>query len=144
MIKITTSTIINRPHQDIFAYITNFENNPKWQGGMVEAKFTSEGPLQKGSTYDQVAKFLGKQIISSFEVVEYKENETITIKSTASSFPIVVTRSVTPTPKGTKVTAVVEGDAGGFFKIAQPLMKLMVKKSVKSDYKKLKKLLEQS
>lgn len=143
MIKVTTSILINRPYQDIFAYITNFENNPKWQGGMIEANFTTEGPIQKGSTYDQVAKFLGKRIISTFEVVKYIENEKIKIKSVASSFPITVTRTVEPIEEATKVIAIVEGDPSGFFKIAKPLMKRMVHQSVKSDYRKLKKILEQ-
>jgi uncharacterized membrane protein len=73
MIKVNVSVIINKPHQEIFAYIANFENNPKWQGGMLEATFTSEGPLQKGSTYEQVATFLGKKIYTTFEVIQFEK-----------------------------------------------------------------------
>jgi hypothetical protein len=36
----------------------------------------------------------------------------------------------------------VEGDSRGFFKIAEPLMKIMVGKSVNGYYKRLKKQLE--
>jgi hypothetical protein len=75
VIRIQTSIFIKRPYQDIFAYISNFENNPKWQGGMIEAKFTTNGPIQEGSSYDQVARFLGKRVISTFTVVEYKEDQ---------------------------------------------------------------------
>ncbi|WP_349408934.1 SRPBCC family protein [Pseudalkalibacillus sp. SCS-8] len=144
MIKVVVSNTINRPHDQVFSYIANFENNPKWQGGMVDARFTSQGPLGVGSTYEQVATFLGKEIKTTFKVVEYEENKRIKIESIKSTFPITVTRIVEPQTEGTKVTAIVEGDASKVFKIAQPFMKLMVKQSVKSDYKNLKKQLEHS
>ena len=38
---------------------------------MQECRWTSEPPLRLGSTYDQEAKFLGKAIVSSFEVIEF-------------------------------------------------------------------------
>ncbi|MCF6139024.1 SRPBCC family protein [Pseudalkalibacillus berkeleyi] len=142
MIKINVSNTIHAPHDRVFSYISNFENNPKWQGGMVSARFTSEGPIGVGSTYEQVAKFLGKEITTTFKVVEYEENRKIKIESIKSTFPITVTRTVEPHKEGTLVSAIVEGDASKTFKVAQPLMKLMVKKSVKSDYKNLKKQLE--
>ncbi len=142
MIKVIVSNTINQPHDKVFSYISNFENNPKWQGGMVEARFTSDGPIGVGSTYEQVATFLGKEILTTFKVVEYEENHKIKIESIKSTFPITVTRVVEPLDGETKVTAIVEGDASNVFKIAQPFMKLMVKQSVKSDYKKLKKQLE--
>jgi hypothetical protein len=43
---------------------------------------------------------------------------------------------------GTEVTAIIEGDASGFFKIAEPLLKWMVQRSISSDYTNLKKILE--
>lgn len=142
MIKVNVSININKPYQEIFAYIANFENNPKWQGGMLEATFTSDGPLQIGSTYEQVATFLGKKIYTTFEVIQFEKDHLIKINSVESSFPITVTRFVEPAAEGTKVSAIVEGDASKFFKIAQPLLKAMVKRSVTSDYKRLKKLME--
>ena len=51
MIKIETTVHVERPPQEVFAYLANFENNPKWQSGMREAQFTSEPPLRLGSTY---------------------------------------------------------------------------------------------
>ena len=142
MIKVETSVVIARPPNEVFAYISNFENNPQWQSGMQEAKFTSEGPLDVGSTYTQVAKFLGRRIESTFEVIEYQPNRMVKASSTSGSFPITFTRIVEPVGSGTKVTAVVEGDASGFFKLAEPLLARMVQRSVGADYANLKRKLE--
>lgn len=143
MIKIETRVQINRPTDEIFLFISNFENNPRWQSGQLEARFTSDGPLGVGSTYEQVAKFLGRRVVSTFEVVEYEPGRKVKASSTSGSFPITFTRIVEPFEGGSEVTAIIEGDASGFFKLAEPLLSLMVHRSVDSDYQNLKQLLEQ-
>ena len=142
MIRVETKVEINRPSEEVFAFISNFENNPKWQSGQLEARFTSEGPLGVGSTYDQVAKFLGRRIVSTFEVLEYESNRKVKASSTSGSFPITFTRLVQPIDGGTIVKAIIEGDATGFFRLAQPLLGRMVQRSVDSDYKNLKRIME--
>ena len=109
---------------------------------MVEARFTSEGPLDVGSTYDQVARFLGRQVDSTFEVIAYEPGRMVKATSTAGSFPITFTRMVEPRETGCRVTAIIEGSAGGFFKLAEPLLARMVQRSVEGDYANLKKVLE--
>lgn len=42
------------------------------------------------------------------------------------------------------VNAIVEGDASGFFKVAEPLMRRLAQRSVDGDYAKLKEVLESS
>jgi uncharacterized membrane protein len=142
MIKVQTSVVISRSPKAVFAYISNFENNPRWQGGIKEARFTSHGPLGVGSTYAQVATFLGRRVESTFEVIDYQPNRLVKATSTSGSFPITFTRIVEPVDHGTKVSAIVEGDATGFFKLAQPLLARMVQKSVDADYTNLKQILE--
>ncbi len=142
MIRVVTGVQIDKPSDEVFAFISNFENNPKWQSGQLEARFSSEGPLRVGSTYDQVAKFLGRRIESSFEVLEYEPNRTVKASSTGGSFPITFTRMVEPHEGGAKVTAIIEGNASGFFKLAEPLLSRMVQRSVDSDYRTLKRVME--
>jgi hypothetical protein len=142
MIKVETNVVINRPPEEIFAYISNFENNPEWQSGMQEATFTSEGSLGVGSTYAQVAKFLGRRIESTFEVIGYEPKRMVKATSTSGSFPITFARLVEPVEGGTQVAAIIEGDASGFFKLAEPLLAWMVKRSVDADYANLKHILE--
>lgn len=142
MIIVETSVHIDRHPDEVFDFISNFENNPKWQSGMVSAKFASQGPLRIGSTYSQEAKFLGRPVISEFEVIEFEPNRMIKAASTLGSFPITFTRMVEPHKNGTLVSAVVEGDASGFFKLAELLLRRMVQRSVEGDYRNLKQILE--
>ena len=82
-------------------------------------------------------------IVSEFEVIEYEPGHRIKAASTSGSFPITFTRIVEPGDKDALVKAIVEGDASGFFKLAEPLMARMVQRSVDSDYQNLKRILEQ-
>ena len=142
MIRVETSVVINRRPEDVFAYISNFENNPHWQGGMKEARFISQGPLGVGSTYTQVATFLGRRVESSFEVIDYQSNRLVKATSISGSFPITFTHIVEPVDDGTQVSAIVEGDAISSSKLAQPLLAWMVQRSVDADYASLKELPE--
>jgi uncharacterized membrane protein len=143
MIQVKVSVHIRRSPEEIFAYLSNFENNPKWQSGMVSAKFTSPGPIRVGSTYSQKARFLGRPVISEFEVVEYEPGRRVKITSTSGTFPITVTRMVEPDgDSGSHVRAIIEGDASGVYRLAEPILARMVQRSVQGDYLRLKSVLE--
>ncbi len=138
-------TAIRRPSEEVFAFLADFEANPRWQKGMKACKFITEPPLRVGSRYEQEASFLGRKIRSLFEVVDLVPGRSITITTIESSFPITVTRSVEPDGEGgSRVRAEVSGDATGFFRIARPLLARMVQRSVDRDYRVLKESLEAS
>ncbi len=140
---VQASVDIGRPPARVFEYLSNFENNPTWQSGMRHARFTSDPPLRVGSTYEQVARFLGRRIVSSFEVTEFIPGESISIASVGGSFPIQITRRVQAlSDSSTRVTADISGQPGRMFLIATPLLRWIVQRSGNKDYANLKRILE--
>ncbi len=123
-----------------FAYLAEFENNPRWQGGMVSCEWTSKTRGEVGSTYVQQAKFLGKRIDTHFAVTAVDPGRSIHIESTVSTFPIQVTRTVEPKGEGCVVTARIQGQPTGLMSLLSGL----VKRSVAKDYRALKVLLERA
>jgi uncharacterized membrane protein len=144
MKPIVVNIEINRPAPEVFDYLEDVENNPKWLRGMISAQWTTEPPVRVGSRYEQLAKFMGKQIRTSFEVVAHEPPKKITISSReGSSFPITVTRAVEPLDaRGCRVTETVDSEPGGFYRIAQPILRVLVRRTIGRDYKRLKALLE--
>ena len=143
MKPVTVTVDVDRPPDEVFAYVSDFENNPRWQKGMRTCTWTSPAPHGLGSTYDQVAHFLGRDVVSSFEVVEHDAGRRVRITSTAGPFPITETRIVEPLDGGrTRLTAVVEGEGSAFFKLAGPLLRALVARSVTGDYRRLRDGLE--
>lgn len=143
MIEVVVSVEVARPADEVFAYLADWSNNPQWQDGMVACTWTSEPPLQVGSTYDQEARFLGRPIVSSFEVVEHEPGRRVRIVTTQSTMPLDITREVEPLDEGrTRVTATIRGGPEGLLSLADPLTERMVRRNVEADYARLKALLE--
>jgi hypothetical protein len=134
---------IARPSDEVFAFLSDSSNNPRWQKGQQSCVWTTTPPIGVGSTYDQRARFLGRTVLNKFEVIGFEPGRSITIRSTEGSFPIQVTRSVEPLDaKSSRVNAEIRGDPGGLFRIGGRLLQRLAQRSVDADYDRLKKLLE--
>ena len=70
MVNVETSIIINRPIEEVFAYLTDAGNNPQWDLGLVEVRQTPERPVGVGTRITEVRKFLGRKMETTSEVVE--------------------------------------------------------------------------
>ena len=146
MQPVVVSVEIDRPAEEVFAYLDDVENNPRWLRGMRSCNWTTPPPAQVGSRYEQTAAFLGKEIRTSFEVTAREPGRLVTITSQeGSSFPITVTREVTPRgPSRCRVTETLESDPSGFYRIAGTLLGAMVRRRIQRDYRTLKATLEQA
>ncbi len=143
MIEVNESIEVDKPPAEVFAFWSDWSNNPTWQTGMESCTWTSEPPLRLGSTYDQRASFLGRPVVSSFEVVEYEPDTMVRIKTTKGTFPLDITRRVSPRPNGgTILTATIRGGPEGVMRLLDPLTRRMVARSIGQDYQRLKQLLD--
>jgi hypothetical protein len=143
MIETSTSIEIDRPALEVFAFVSEFPNNPRWQRGQRECRWTSPPPLQVGSTYDQHARFLGRDLVNSFRVIELEAGARVKFTSTGGTFPLTITRTVEPLGDArARFTERVAGDPRGVYRIAEPILRLLVKASIKRDFPRLKALLE--
>jgi len=70
MITIEVSIVINRPLEEVFAFLSDLENNLKWRPGQIEAKKTSAGPIGVGTTYRMINNVLGRRIEGEAEVTD--------------------------------------------------------------------------
>ena len=142
MVEVRVIVDIDRPPGEVFDFLADMSNNPRWQKGMRVCHWTSEPPLGLGSTFDQEASFLGRKIVSSFEVTEFEPGHRIRIK-TSGTMPIDVTRTVTPTDAdGSRVEAIVTGEPSGVIRLGAATIQSLVARSVRNDYRRLKELLE--
>jgi uncharacterized membrane protein len=146
-VKAVRNTVdIDRPAGEVFAFLDDVTNNTRWLKGMQSCTWTTDPPVRVGSRYEQVARFLGKEIRTSFEVTTHEPGRVVTIESReGSSFPLTVTREVERIDDDrSRVIETVHSDPSGFYKVAQPLLRAMVARNIARDYRTLKALLESS
>ena len=143
MIKIENSVVINRPIDEVFEFMANSENDPQWSSGAQEVIKTSEGPTGVGTTYTTVSRFLGRRLEATVEYTAYEPNKRLAGKATSGPILFQFENTFEPAAEGgTKVTVSSEGDVGGFFKLAEPLVARMLQRQVDTDTANLKDLLE--
>lgn len=143
MITVNVDVDIDASPLEVWTFLSDASNNPKWQKGMRRCEWTSSGPIALGSTYEQDAMFMGRTVHNIFEVTDYRPPRSITITSTDGTFPIEVTRSVDPLDdKSCRARARITGGPTGIARAFDPVTQLLVTASVKRDYRRLKKLLE--
>lgn len=134
---------IERPAGEVFEFFADASNNPQWQKGMQSCRWISEPPIREGSTYEQIAEFMRRRIVSTFVVTRYEPGQSISIETIESTFPISVTRSVEAAGDDRcRVRAEISGGPGGLFRVLAPLADRMAKRSIEADYDRLVGLLE--
>jgi uncharacterized membrane protein len=142
MARVEASVVINRPLEEVFAFASNPENDMQWESDVSDVEQTSEGPLSVGATYRGVIQFLGQRIEWTGEVTHYEPNERVHFKLAAGPLHLEETATFERIDSGTRVTVVYEGDAGGFFKLAEPVVVRMFQKQIEGNLANLKDVLE--
>lgn len=62
---------IDRPIEEVFAFLADGENDPKFSPRVLEIAKTSEGPPGVGTTYSSTVKDAGMKTKREFELTEF-------------------------------------------------------------------------
>jgi len=143
MINVEVSTVINRPIAEVFAFVANFENHPKWETDYQEVDQLTLMPSGVGTTYQCVLKLPGRSAKSKFEITEYEVNQKIAFEGEVAG-PAKPKGSYlfAPVTGGTKVTALPRPELRGVFKLLEPVMASAIRKQNEVHLSNLKRLLE--
>jgi uncharacterized membrane protein len=74
---------IDRPTDEVFAFLSDFENIPKCNYYVLEVRQLSESPIGIGTTYHQVRKTDQQD----FRIIEFEPNHTVAVKTLPQSSP---------------------------------------------------------
>jgi uncharacterized membrane protein len=141
-VDVTANGSIDRPQDQVAAYLRDPANDPDWIGGIRSARLLTPGPVKVGSQVERVAGFLGRRIQYVNEITELTADR-LAMRSVDSPFPMRVTYGHRDAGNGTtEVSVRVEGDAGRFYALAAPLLGLAVRRSITRDLCNLKQILE--
>jgi uncharacterized membrane protein len=140
--EVRASTKIDKPKQEVFEYISDPNNDPTWISGIVSAQVMTGWPVNRGTQVKRLATFLGRSIEYVLEIVDFQPNKLVAMRSIQAPFPMEVDYAVREVGSGTEFEIRVGGDAGGFYRLATPLMEFQVRRSLNRDVATVKKILE--
>jgi uncharacterized protein YndB with AHSA1/START domain len=134
--------VINRPIEEVFAFISNPENLPRWRAATLEIKRVSSEPLDVGSIVKGRFTFLGRPFEGNLEIIAREPQRSYATRMIDGPFPLEARYTLEPSEGGTQLTLIVQGEPGGYFKLAEPLVVSLAKRSYESDLLNLKEMLE--
>jgi uncharacterized protein YndB with AHSA1/START domain len=133
---------IARPPVDVFAYVTDANMLPTWQTNTVSAAPESDGPIGLGTRIREVHRAPGgKQIASVVEVVEYEPDRVFGMRMIEGP-PVHGQITFEPGGLGTRLRFRVYGQPTGALRLAQPILRPMLKRTFAAHCSRLKQVLE--
>jgi uncharacterized membrane protein len=139
--RFTNVVEIRRPAEEVFAYLADFENVPRWNYAIESTTKVSEGPVGVGTIFRQV-RSLPSRSEESLEVIAFDPNRRVAIKGTIGPFASELDYRIDPIEGGTRVTNQVELRPKGVLGLVGRLAPSRIKEAVAKNLGGLKRLLE--
>ena len=144
MFEFEKTIFINRSPEEVFEFLTNPANDPKWRNSSISGEWTSDGPIGVGSTTHAVDKLLGREIESTSEVTVWDPPKKFGSKSVGGPVPAEFIQKFESKEDGTQLTLSGHAEVGGFFKLAEGLVGKQLEKQMNQDLDGLKVYMEGS
>ena len=142
MIQIDQNIFIKRDPAEVFAFVTNPTNSPKYQSGMQSAEWITDGPVGVGSTMKVKTRFLGRDIESTAQITDWQPPTQQSFKTIGGPIPMDITVKVETQDGGALLKQKGQVELAGFFKLAEGLLRSQVEKQMEADLNALKLMME--
>ncbi len=144
MPRFEDSIVVNRPIDEVFAYITDFFNAPRVSGsGIVGLRQTSPGPLGVGSIVQGRRVVLGFETRNTFHVTEWNPPRAFAVTTEGRPFRSMDTRlSLESVGGGTRVHELVNFELQLPVKLLWPFMGPVVRRRLHASFARTKAAIE--
>jgi len=135
---------IARPPDEVFAYLTDVSNLPAWQAGVRSAQIVGGGEPGAGARIAESRHLLGREFHTTLEIADYEPPRLFALRALDGPVPFSVRHELEPTESGTRLRVTGEGDHGLLPGFAAGMVARRVQKQFRTDFERLKHLLEAS
>ncbi len=142
MVELEYKVTIERPPQEVFAFLSDPANDPKWQVGTLETRQVSEGPVGVETAFRQVARSAGRRWEVTYTLTEYEPPVRSALEGRIGGVRFAGSYSLEPADSGTRLTVSGGMTASGPMRLALPLLAPVWKRDAKRSFPRLKAALE--
>jgi len=132
---------IERPVHDVFAFVADPVNVPKWNYAIVETRKTSDGPVGVGTTYRQT-RSLPTRSEESIRITELAPDRRFALRGDLGPFAGTLRYQFEDLGGRTRLTNTASLEVRGVMKLAAPFATRRVRDAVAANLGDLKQLLE--
>jgi uncharacterized protein YndB with AHSA1/START domain len=141
MIEIEKSTVVRRPTDEVFEFVADQLNAPRWQSGILEVRRLTDGPPAVGTRHTFTRTLMGKRMTGENEYVAFQPGKRVEFRTTSGP-RLLASYAVTAAPEGTRLTATLHVDFSGIMSVAEPLIARALSRDVVANLARLTSILE--
>jgi uncharacterized membrane protein len=142
-VRVEESIEINSPLQEVFNYVSDVDNYPRWMAHVLEVRKDTPGPPQENDRFTVAIKSVGRRFETPYERTPYEANRCYTDRAVGGPVPNHRWHCrFEDVPPGTRVTRTVDAKPGGLLKLLEPLQKRAAGRQLRKDLRTLKNALE--
>jgi uncharacterized membrane protein len=142
-VDVTTEIVIERPVAEVARYASDPDNATEWYANIKSVSWKTSKLLRVGSQIEFTAEFLGKRLVYTYEIAEFKPNERFVMRTADGPFPMETTYLWEPlSAHETRMTLRNTGTPSGFSKLLAPFMTMAMRRANTKDLRRIKQVLE--
>jgi carbon monoxide dehydrogenase subunit G len=103
MVKYEATIRSIHPADKVFDYLADFATSQEWDPGVLQASRVSDEPLEVGTSFQIVSKFLWARVPLRYEIVEIEPSRKIVLHAKGGSFSAEDTISIAEIGSETEV-----------------------------------------
>ena len=142
MIEVSDSITIWRLREEVYDFLVDVTNLPRWQSDVVSATITTAGEARVGTRFTEEIKLGPETITAECEITDLVPTQRIgfTIKSSALHYEAVF--ALSDVEGGTLVDVSAAFEPKGPRRVLEPVYAREVERGVRDELEKLKSLIE--
>ena len=142
-VDVSNEIVIDRPVEAVARYAIDPDNAPTWYKNIESIVWRTPRPIAVGTQLDFVARFLGKRLAYTYEIVDLVENQRLVMRTAQGPFPMETTYTFEAlSPGRTRMRLRNRGRPRGFAGVLAPAMAGAIKAANRKDLEAIKKILE--
>jgi uncharacterized protein YndB with AHSA1/START domain len=141
-VDVVTETEIARPRADVAAFATDPMNATRWYRNIEAVAWETSPPLEVGSWVRFRARFLGRTLEYTHEILELDPLERLVMATASGPLAMETTYTWSDAAGGTRMTLRNRGQLEGPMKMARPVLEAAMRRANRADLARLNSLLE--
>lgn len=134
---------INRPLPEVFNYVSDAGNYPKWMAHALEVRTETPDPPRQSDRFVVAIKSVGRRFETPYVRTSYESDRRYTDQAVGGPIPNHQWHSAfQEVPGGTRLTRTVDIESRGLLKLLEPLQKRAAERQLRKDLQTLKDLVE--
>lgn len=129
--NIQEAQIIPVDQDQLFAYLSDVSKRIDYIPMLEDLILLDEPPIKLGSRYIEVANIAGRQLKTTYQVVELQAPERIKVKTIKSVFPIEASLQLEERSGATLLTLELNFSLSGIYKLGAPVVRGIVQQQAK-------------